>query len=228
MFKELHRRFEQHFRAVLDEFFLWAEAPEDADGEEAGVMRRVHVDARVAEVGDVGRRDAEAFGNHQDFFRVGLPRETLLVAHDALERTCGEHGADDVFRGGLVLVRADAEGDVAFLELREHVRDAVVDVGLVLRMLGVDVFVARKGFVDEGGVAPLLLWQAALDELARAVADEVAIRVDRVRREAVAFEHRIRAVGEVFEGVDERAVEVEDGGFVLHKSSFFQKTFPSM
>ena len=55
-------------------------------------------------------------------------------------------------------------------------------------------------------------FEAALDQLAGAGADQVARRTQRQRRSAFAVEHEIERGDQVGGGVDQGAVEVEDNG----------------
>ena len=95
----------------------------------------------------------------------------------------------------------------------------------MVTVMFVNSLVAFHGFEDESFIGGFLFRQGAFDELFGAIAEVVAIGVEGMRREAVGLEHLVDADGQVFECVDERAVEVEDGCFVLHDTSpfFYQK-----
>lgn len=161
---------------MLYELLLGSEAPEDADGQEAGVDGCIHIDARVAEVSDFFGSYAVLLGHHEDFLRVRLDGKARAVAHDGREGASGEHAADDLVGRLLVLVGADAHRDALRLELIEHRLDAR-ERPRVVAMVLIDGLIALHRLDDEGLVGGLLLRQRALDELLGAIAEVVAVFV---------------------------------------------------
>ena len=161
---------------MLYELLLGAEAPEDADGQEAGIDGRVHVDARIAEVSDFFGLDAVFLGHHEDLLRVRLDGQARAVAHDGREGASGEHAADDLVSCLLVLVGADAHRDALRLELIEHRLDARERPRMVAVVL-IDGLIALHRLEHEGLIGGLLLRQRALDELLGAIAEVVAVFV---------------------------------------------------
>ena len=89
----------------------------------------------------------------------------------------------------------------------EHFGDAGVGFGVVVTVIGVISALFFEDGIDE---VLVLLVEAAGDQFAGAVADFIAEGIDGVRGQAEEFEGVIGAVGEVAEGVDEGAVEVEN------------------
>lgn len=167
---------EDDLGAVLYELLLGAEAPEDADGQEAGVDGCIHIDARVAEVSNFFGFDAVFLGHHEDFLRVRLDGQARAVAHDGRERASREHAADDLVSCLLVLVGADTHRDALRFELVEHRLDARERARVVAVVL-VDGLIALHRLDDEGLVGGLLLRQRTLDEFLGAIAEVVAVFV---------------------------------------------------
>lgn len=77
-------------RAVLDEFFARAESPTDAYRVRAGIVRRLHVDARIANHPAVLGRRAALRHYLSEQCRIGLQRHSVAVAVYRREPDVGE------------------------------------------------------------------------------------------------------------------------------------------
>ena len=86
---------QEDFGSVFFQFLFRTEAPGYAYGEEAGVLRGVHVDAGVAKVSHFFRLYAHVAGNQEDFLRQTVAHEVAhLVAHQLFGDRIQAHGEE--------------------------------------------------------------------------------------------------------------------------------------
>ena len=109
------------------------------------------------------------------------------------------------FRGGIVLVRQHTDRHAVLLERFEHRNNALIRMRAVHHVLAVERAEIRQTDVDYL-VRAALLGNAALDQLAYAVADADARLLHAHRRKAVLLDGIGYAVAQITERVEQRTV----------------------
>lgn len=204
-----------------------AEAPQDADAGDAAVAGGGYVDIAVADINDgitgtvllISRfasimrtvaiiQLAEGF---EDGVGGGFPADALGFVLSDGDVDLREEMGDERLRGCHHLIADHCQPATAGLQLAKKFGNAVVWAGGVERVLEI--------ILSEGGKAGVELrvlctfGYSALHEPAHAIAHEPADIVERVFGHAMCPECVVDAAGEVVQGVEQRAVEVENEGF---------------
>lgn len=206
------------FGAGGEEFVGGAEAPECAEGKHAGGDGGLHVGGGVADVEEFGGGNGHGLGDVESGLGIGLVREAGGGAHDDLEVMAGEDFLDALDRERMGFVGEDGEPESLGGGGVEEFGDAGVGTGLGVpdsRVLGVIGFHA----LVEDGLGAGVRREGAEQEVLDAVADEVAVGIDGMCGITECGEGEIAGVGDIGEGVDEGAVEVEKDGLKAHGGS---------
>jgi hypothetical protein len=177
-------------------------APEDADGGHGEGRGGAHVLGAVADHDGVFGIDVEGFAGDAEGEGGGFAFGVGVAAADVAEEVARAEAVEDAVAEGLGLVGDDREGNGERLEEGAEVGEEV------RRVEGVGVVVVAEA--GDGQVDGTATPQAALDQVLDAVADEEADFVERRGLEVEVLEGKAHSRGDVFGGVDEGSVEVEE------------------
>lgn len=210
--KQLGRVVDDGVGAVFVEFGFVAQAPGDADGEHPGGFGGGHVFAGVADVDEVFRLDAHALTYLECGGGVGLEGDAVALAEHLLEVPAFQEVIDHLGGRLVGLVAEDGESVSALGQGVEHFGDARERFGVVVLVV---VVVGQELFdrcLHDLLIGPAGPPQQHLDT----VADHLSAGRGGDRFAPHGFKDVVGGEGEVFEGVQERAVEVEHQGVVWH------------
>jgi len=213
---QVHRRLDQDFRPVRDEFPGRPEPPQRPYAVHPRPRCGLHVGVRVAEVGDVRGREAEDPRDFECARRVGLDRHAVAGSEDRPETPAGEVVLHDGERRIVRLVGEDGRGDVPRGQGVEEIGDAGIGPGLQ----SAPVAILHHHQLPQARPLPRVVGRGRgerpPDEGLQPVADELLALGDGPSRMAHADQGGVHGIGQVLDRIEERPVEVEDHGAVGH------------
>ncbi len=187
----------------------WAEAPSYANGLDVCVLRCLHIDARVAHIECVAGGAVRQLQNVGYHLWIGFEWHAVALPKDRHKRYFWKKMAHQPFGGGLVFVRCHGQHHATLLQLRQQTRNAVVRGGVVAVVRIVKGEKMRANALDIQFVA-LAFGQCALEQFVDAVAHKSVVRRQVVRGKTALLQRIIRRHAKVGNGVEQRAVEVEN------------------
>ena len=206
---EILRRIQQEPRAGFNELFAAAEPPEDTEGLHTRGGGAGHVCTGVAQIGEVGGRNAERSGDGQRSRGIRLEGNCVeLAAHDG-ERIPREIMTYHAGRVRVRLVGEDRARYSAGTQFIEKLRDTGVWSGEHPGMSFVLMLVGAVDLIEH--ILPIP--DGALREDAGPVAHEISVVVHIPDGEAVEGEGIVHGGSYVIQSVDKGAVEIEDDCF---------------
>src|SRR5204863_7303893 len=95
-------------------------APGDADRKQAGGLRRLDVEGRVADVGGLVCAGAEPVEREQQWFRVGLVPRRFVAADNRLEQVCDRNARERELDRLTPLRGDDSQSPTLVFQPNEH------------------------------------------------------------------------------------------------------------
>ena len=208
----MRRGVDQVVGAGFHELRAGAEPPRNAHRAYAGGCGRLHVDARVADEEHPVARHGHPLQNLLRDGRIGFQGHAFALAQHGGELHVGKEACDELRGACLELVRGHGEPHTPGGERAEQLRNALVGARPEVDVRGVVLHeVAAHG--GDGVGRSQGFGQGALHEAEDAVAYETAILLVGVLRQTPEGQCRVACDGQVADGVEQGAVEVEDREF---------------
>ena len=189
-------------------------APAHGDPRDAAVLRGAHIRPGIPDQDRALAGSPRQAQHLAHDLRIRLEGETLAVAENGGERHIGEELPDQVLRPRLELVGRHRQRDTGFVQVPEQLRHPGVGPGMRVDVRGIICLEIGQRRIHEALVRLQLRRQGARDEVADAVPHEAAVFREAVQREAALAQRVVDGLGEVFQGIDQGAVQVEKDQFV--------------
>ena len=202
--QQIARLIRKRVRTGCTQLLRRAESPGNTDGGQSCVYCGLHIGRAVADVEGRSLIAAQLVQQLQHACRIRLARDIRAFAignaHQIAEIVLNQR-----FRGGIVLIRQHTDRHAVLLERFEHRNNALIRMRAVHHVLAVERAEIRQTDVDHL-VRAALFGNAALDQLAYAVADADARLLHAHRRKAVLLHGIGHAVTQITERVEQRTV----------------------